>query len=44
MDEDSDMEDASMIENIDFKERQLRERLIVSRPKIKVPSNDPSFP
>jgi hypothetical protein len=44
MDEDSDMEDASMIENIDFKERQLQERLIVSQPKFKVPSNDPSFP
>jgi hypothetical protein len=29
VDEDSDMEDASMIENMDFKERQLRERLIV---------------
>jgi hypothetical protein len=42
VDEDSDMEDASMIENMDFKERQLRERLIVRQAK--TTSVDPSVP
>ena len=38
LDEDSDMEDASMIENNDSKERQIRERLIDTRKAKVLPS------